>query len=59
VRVQLGESAFKAAWTEGRAMMPEKAIEYALSDEPDAWTSEFRVPVAADLTRQATAKAGQ
>jgi DNA-binding CsgD family transcriptional regulator/exonuclease VII small subunit len=32
-RSALGEASFDAAWTEGRAMSPEEAIEYALSDE--------------------------
>ncbi len=60
VRAQLGESAFKAAWTEGRAMTLEQVIELALSDKPDvSKTYEFRIPVAADLDRQATAKARQ
>jgi len=30
VRAELGEEAFTAAWSEGRAMPPEQAIEYAL-----------------------------
>ena len=30
VRVQLGESAFQAAWTEGRALTQEQAIQLAL-----------------------------
>jgi predicted ATPase/DNA-binding SARP family transcriptional activator/DNA-binding CsgD family transcriptional regulator len=33
VRAGLGEEAFEAAWSEGRAMSPEQAIEYALSEE--------------------------
>ena len=32
-RAQLDEVAWEAAWTEGRAMTPEEAIEYALSEE--------------------------
>jgi DNA-binding NarL/FixJ family response regulator len=32
-RARLGEGAFEAAWTEGRAMTPERAIEYALERE--------------------------
>jgi hypothetical protein len=31
VREQLGEAGLEAALTEGRAMTPEQAIEYALS----------------------------
>jgi DNA-binding CsgD family transcriptional regulator len=35
VRAELGEASFEAAFSEGRAMSPEQAIEYALSaDEP-------------------------
>jgi DNA-binding CsgD family transcriptional regulator/tetratricopeptide (TPR) repeat protein len=33
VRAQLGEAAFAAAWGEGKAMTPEEAVEYALSEE--------------------------
>ena len=29
----LGEEAFEAAWAEGRAMTPEQAIEYALTED--------------------------
>ena len=32
-RSQLDEAAWEAAWSEGRAMTPEEAIEYALSEE--------------------------
>ncbi len=35
VRAALSEAAFEAAWTEGRAMSPEQAIDYAL-EEPEA-----------------------
>jgi DNA-binding NarL/FixJ family response regulator len=31
-RSALDESAFEAAWTEGKAMTPEEAVEYALSE---------------------------
>jgi len=31
-RAALGEAAFAAAWSEGRAMSLEQAIEYALGD---------------------------
>ena len=34
-RAQLDEEAWEAAWAKGRAMPPEQAIEYALSDEED------------------------
>ena len=30
VRVQLGEKGYESAWSEGRAMSSEQAIEYAL-----------------------------
>jgi non-specific serine/threonine protein kinase len=46
-RSSLGEVAFEAAWSEGRAMSPEEAIEYALSptEEPATPTvSEPRRP---------------
>jgi predicted ATPase/DNA-binding SARP family transcriptional activator/DNA-binding CsgD family transcriptional regulator len=33
LRSRLGEEAFEAAWSEGRAMTPEQAIKYALSEE--------------------------
>jgi non-specific serine/threonine protein kinase len=33
VRSSLGAGPFEAAWAEGRAMSPERAIEYALEDE--------------------------
>jgi non-specific serine/threonine protein kinase len=32
-RARLGEEAFAAAWAEGRAMTPERAVEYALEGE--------------------------
>ena len=32
-RIELGDEAFAAAWAEGRAMLMEEAIEYALNDE--------------------------
>jgi predicted ATPase/DNA-binding SARP family transcriptional activator/DNA-binding CsgD family transcriptional regulator len=32
-RARLDEAAWQTAWTEGRAMTPERAIEYALSEE--------------------------
>jgi DNA-binding CsgD family transcriptional regulator len=35
VRADLGEEAFEAAWAQGRAMAPERAIEYALSNEQE------------------------
>ena len=35
-RAALGEAAFEAAFSEGRAMSPEQAIEYALSAEEPA-----------------------
>jgi non-specific serine/threonine protein kinase len=34
-RAALGESAFAAAWAEGKAMTPEQALEYALAEEAD------------------------
>jgi hypothetical protein len=33
-RTLLGDTAFGAAWAEGRAMVLEQAIEYALAVEP-------------------------
>ena len=33
-RSQLEETAWEAAWSEGRAMIPEAAIDYALSEAP-------------------------
>jgi predicted ATPase/DNA-binding SARP family transcriptional activator/DNA-binding CsgD family transcriptional regulator len=36
VRAQLDETAWEAAWSEGRAMSPEQAIEYALGTEEPA-----------------------
>jgi DNA-binding NarL/FixJ family response regulator len=35
VRSALDEAAFEEAWAEGRAMSPEQAIEYALSEEEE------------------------
>jgi predicted ATPase/DNA-binding CsgD family transcriptional regulator len=35
-RTRLGEEAFEAAWSEGRAMSPEEAVEYALQQEEAA-----------------------
>lgn len=32
-RMALGEAAFAAAWTEGRAMSLEEAVKYALGEE--------------------------
>ena len=32
-RSVLGESGFEAAWAEGKAMTPEEAVEYALTEE--------------------------
>ena len=34
-RSQLGEEAFSTAWSEGRQMTPEEAIEYALEEPPE------------------------
>ena len=33
-RARLGEAPFAAAWTEGRAMSPEQAVEFALGQKP-------------------------
>jgi len=41
LRSRLGETAFGAAWAEGRAMSPEHAIEYALEQEA---TPELAAP---------------
>jgi hypothetical protein len=35
-RAQLGETAFAAAWAEGRAMTLEQAVAYALEEAPEA-----------------------
>lgn len=35
VRAQLDEATFAAAWAEGRAMILEQAIDYALATEAD------------------------
>jgi non-specific serine/threonine protein kinase len=47
-RAELDEAAFEAAWSEGRAMSPEQAIEYALGTEepapPAAPKPEERAP---------------
>jgi len=56
VREALGEAAFEAAFSEGRVMSPERAIEYAL-DEPDPDPSAAE-PVA-ELARPVAAASGQ
>lgn len=38
-RARLGEQAFETAWSEGRAMTPQEAVEHALSGEEPALTS--------------------
>jgi non-specific serine/threonine protein kinase len=43
-RAQLEEAAWEAAWNEGRAMSPEQAIEYALSEEEKPPTKESPRP---------------
>jgi hypothetical protein len=35
-RAELGEDAFRAAWAEGRAMPPERAVAYALEETAQA-----------------------
>ncbi|MGH3146477.1 MAG: response regulator transcription factor [Rubrobacter sp.] len=47
VRSALSEASFEAAWAEGRAMTPEQAIEYALSESVTP-----REEVAHPLTRR-------
>ena len=44
LRSRLSEDAFGAAWSEGRAMTPEQAIEYALSEEEKPPTKESPRP---------------
>ena len=39
-RSQLDETAWEAAWSEGRAMTPEQAIEYALETSPPTSQAE-------------------
>ena len=39
VRAALSEASFEAAWAEGRAMSPERAIEYALGEPPHEETT--------------------
>jgi DNA-binding NarL/FixJ family response regulator len=65
-RSQLGEPAFTKAWSEGKAMTQEEAIEYALSEEapapesvPDALTErewELALLVARGLANRRIAK---
>jgi DNA-binding CsgD family transcriptional regulator len=45
-RAELDEAAWQAAWAEGRAMTPERAIEYALSEveEPPTLVHEQQPP---------------
>lgn len=53
VRGSLGEVAFDAAWTEGRAMSPEQAIEYALgTEEPSLPAAPNYRPAPDVLTRR-------
>jgi ATP/maltotriose-dependent transcriptional regulator MalT len=51
-RAQLDEEAWEVAWAEGRAMPPERAIEYALSDEeepePPTLVAVPELPMSAD-----------
>jgi DNA-binding CsgD family transcriptional regulator len=44
LRTCLDEEAFAAAWAEGRAMMPEQAIAYALEDAPHSEQAIARHP---------------
>jgi predicted ATPase/DNA-binding CsgD family transcriptional regulator len=44
IRDRLGEAAFEAAFSEGRAMSPEQAIEYALSAEEEEQEESASVP---------------
>ncbi len=50
-RARLDEQSFAAAWSEGRAMTPEQAIEYALSEEEEPPVPEQQPP-AEKLTRR-------
>ncbi len=45
MRAGLDEAAFEAAWSEGQAMTPEEAIEYALSKEEEREPPPTPVPV--------------
>lgn len=53
---ELGEAAFNAAWTEGKAMTQDEAVEYALADEVKAplgpWDPAFAAPRPDVLTRR-------
>jgi DNA-binding CsgD family transcriptional regulator/tetratricopeptide (TPR) repeat protein len=54
VRAELGTEAFERAWTEGRMMALEQAVEYALSDEePDSLTASAEPGYSPDSTRLA------
>jgi non-specific serine/threonine protein kinase len=44
-RSQLGEEAFAAAWSEGRAMALEEAVEYALEPPPEAVPESKAPPI--------------
>jgi DNA-binding CsgD family transcriptional regulator len=49
-RSQLDEAAWTAAWTEGRAMSPQQAVEYALEQEDTAPDSAAPEPYLAGLS---------
>jgi predicted ATPase/DNA-binding SARP family transcriptional activator/DNA-binding CsgD family transcriptional regulator len=54
LRCHLDEEAFETAWSEGRAMSPEQAIEYALSEEkPPTEATAPEEPSAAGTQRPA------
>jgi DNA-binding CsgD family transcriptional regulator len=46
-RAQLDETAWQAAWNEGRTMSPEQAIDYALEDQAPQQEDEVPAPPAA------------
>jgi non-specific serine/threonine protein kinase len=51
-RAGLDEADFAAAWAEGRAMTPEEAVEYALSEGEQAPTRTVQVPKEPSTGRQ-------
>ena len=61
-RTRLGEADFDAAWSEGRTMSPEQAIEYALSAEkpfsapPSSATTQPSPPSAPEPTADLTSR---
>jgi predicted ATPase/DNA-binding CsgD family transcriptional regulator len=52
-RSRMGEAAWNAAWAEGRAMMSEQAVEYALEQEPAPGPAALKTYPAGLSTREA------